>query len=202
MTDSVSQQWIDQQRSRAARWAYDLFQSGFLVLDCETTGLDDDDEIIQLGVVDQDGHILIDRLLKPFGPISPRASAVHGLTLAHLFGAPAFRDIYTELALLLPGQPLVAYNADFDARLLDQTCTVHGLPPIPDLHWEDAMRSYARYRGVWNLKQQSFQWVRLTDACAFEGIDSSGAHAAIGDCLLTLDLIRTMAHAIDPVEAG
>lgn len=196
---TVSQQWIEQEQAEASRWAQALLGREFVVFDCETTGLEADDEIVQVGLVDQHGRVLMNQLVKPLRRISPEASAVHGLTLARLFGAPSFPDLYHELALLLNGMTVVTYNAEFDARLLEQTCHAHHLPPIQPAGWQCAMMEYARYRGLWNLKRQSFRRIALGDACDYEGIDSSDAHSAVGDSLMTLGLLRRMARVVERV---
>ena len=51
-----------------------------LYLDTETTGLHNSAEVIELGIVDDDGNVLFDELVRPRGKIDPAAGRVHGIT--------------------------------------------------------------------------------------------------------------------------
>ena len=50
-----------------------------LILDTETTGLGDEDEVIQLGIVDLEEWVLFNSLFRPTIEVSPGALAVHGI---------------------------------------------------------------------------------------------------------------------------
>jgi DNA polymerase-3 subunit epsilon len=191
----VTQAWLQQERHKAARWAHDLIQGEFVIFDTETTGIGYDDELVQVGAIDQTGTVLIDTLVKPVRRISPKAAAVHGLTAEHLVDAPGFPDVYPRLVSALKGQRVVAYNADFDSRLLEQACEQYNLPVIETQAWQCAMKRYAQYHGQWNGAHNSFTWLSLTAACRKERVSAAGAHSALGDCLLTLRLIQRLAAA-------
>jgi hypothetical protein len=53
--------------------------------------------------------------------------------------------------------------------------------------WKDVMAEYAKYVGEWNDKYGDYKWQRLPGA----------THGAVGDCLATLKVLRTMAHPMD-----
>jgi DNA polymerase-3 subunit epsilon len=189
----VSRTWLYQQRQEAAAWAHDLLKTDFVILDSETTGLDADDEFVQIGVINSAGEILLDTLIKPTKAISSGAASVHGLSAAMLVDAPGFPAIFPKLRDLIEGRQVVAYNVAFDARILAQACYRYRLDEIASPPWHCAMKQYARYYGQWNPKYNSFKWVRLTEACLIEGIAVEGAHSAAGDCLMTLKIIQNMA---------
>jgi len=178
-------------RQQVAEWAHDLLQQEFVIFDTETTGIGKTDEIVQLGVVDHSGEVLISTLVKPVHPISPEAQAVHGLTAAHLIDAPGFPGVYDQLAAVLSGRCVVVYNADFDRKILEQTCRRYKKPLIEPAEWMCAMKQYAQFRGV--RKGNDFRWFRLTEACAHEAVFVGRAHSAVDDCVLTLHLIQKMA---------
>lgn len=69
-----------------------------LFVDTETTGLDADAEIIELAVLDMNGTVLLETLVKPVDAVPPQATAVHGLTDVDLVDAPAWPDIAAPLA--------------------------------------------------------------------------------------------------------
>lgn len=167
-----------------------------MILDGETTGTEADDEFVQIGIISSAGEILLDTLIKPTKAIHPGAARVHGITPDMLAGAPTFPAIFPQLRTMLAGQQVIAYNVDFDARILAQAGTRYRLDEIATSPWQCAMKQYARYYGQWNPKYNSFKWVKLTEACALEGITVTGAHTAAGDCLLTLKIIQNMAAAL------
>lgn len=189
--------WLQQARDQAARWAHGLLKRDFVIFDSETTGLEADDEFVQVGVIDSSGEVLLDSLVKPTKPVSSGAAAVHGLTALHLIKARAFTDIYPELANVLGDRLVIAYNSDFDRRILRQACRRYDLPMIKVSAWQCAMKQYAAYHGTWNRTRGDFKWQRLTDACAHEHVATHEAHAAVGDCLMTLRLIQKMAASVE-----
>ncbi len=182
-----------QDREETIRWARDLTRHPFYVLDTETTGLGAEGEIVQIAVVDREGAAVLETLVRPRRPIPAGAIAVHGITPADVMDAPTLRDVYITLSVQLAGAVVVAYNADFDQRLLAQSCRAHGLPTVRPSRWCCAMKAYARYYGQRSARRKGYVWQSLAKACAQQQIVVQGAHSALGDALMTLALIRKMA---------
>ena len=182
-------------RRQAIQWARSLLAHRFYVLDTETTGLGKQDEILQICLIDQAGAARVNQLIKPTVPIQPGASAVHGISEEDLAGAPGFAAIYVRLSALLAGQTVVAYNMDFDARMLAQSAAAYGLPPIRMGKSDCAMKQYARYKGIRKKNGRSYLWHKLGAAARQEGITVRAAHDALADATTTLALIRKMAGA-------
>ncbi len=180
-------------RARALRWAYDVLQGPLVVLDTETTGLGQRDQVVQVAVIDQTGEPLLLRLVKPTVPIGWDASRVHGITADTVRDAPAFPEVYAELADVLKGRAIIAYNADFDRRMLNQTCAAYQLARFPAAPWHCAMLRFAEYYGQWNRARQSFAWQKLSAACARVGVAPEGTHSALGDARMTLRLVQRLA---------
>src|SRR5207249_12089207 len=58
--------YVSEARQDVITWARQVVEeSETLILDTETTGLDDDDEVIQLAIIDMQGNVLLDTLAKP-----------------------------------------------------------------------------------------------------------------------------------------
>ena len=185
-------------RRQAQQWAQSLMARGFYVLDTETTGLGKQDEIVQIGIVDQNGETAIDELIKPTIPIPPGASKVHGVYDRHVEYAANFSAIYTTLSKLLAGQIVIAYNMDFDRRMLRQSGDKYGLPEIRmnwdrDMSQRCAMKQYARYKGKETNWKRGYKWHRLGNAVVQEGLEVVDAHNALGDARMTWALIQKMA---------
>ena len=139
-----------------------------------------------------EGNPLLNELVNPIAEINPGAEAVHGISKAMLEGKPAITEISERLVAAVEGKKIVAYNVQFDWRLLQQSFRAHA----SDAHnalatsWDCAMEAYARYYGEYNYRRGSFRWQRLT----------GGNHTALGDCLATLALIKRMAESKLTVE--
>lgn len=98
-------------------------QRPMISFDIETTGLDVvRDRIVEISCV----KIMPDhtrqtytRRLNPGCPISPEATAVHGMTLADLTDKPSFAELAQEIADLMRGCDLTGFNIEkFDLPLL------------------------------------------------------------------------------------
>lgn len=164
-------------------------------LDTETTGLGDDAEICDIAVIDFDGVVLFDTLVKPVKPIPEVVSEIHGITNAMVNDAPGFGDIADRLAWLLNGRSdIIIYNALFDRRVLRQSAAVefNGWIICPATHC--AMTEYAAYNGDWNSYRGNYKWVKLETAALHCGIAlPAGIHRARVDAELTRQVVKYMA---------
>lgn len=120
-----------------------------LVIDTETTGLDDDARIVALGAALVTGGVptaALASLVHPGEEALARQSAeslaVHGLCAEKLTQAPPFRSVWSELlalaAPLPPATPVLAHNAPFDrARILFELGTEDD--PVLSRPWVDTL---------------------------------------------------------------
>ena len=110
--------------------------AGYAVFDCETTGVDpNDDEIVSFALV------LLDRngvetqrfssLVRPSVPIPATASAVHGIHDDDVADAPTFAKLAERLLGLLGSRVFVAHNASFDLAMLQHAFENAGLDYQP-----------------------------------------------------------------------
>lgn len=180
-------------RREAAAWAASVLQADCLILDTETTGVMRDDEVVSVGLIDAQGRTVLDTLVKPSRPIPWQATRIHGIHNADVENAPTFADIHETLTKLVAGRQLVVYNLSFDLRILDYCCRSRRVPMLEPAGTHCAMKWYARYYGQTNGYSRGYRWHKLTAACQHFGIDVVAAHSAVGDCLLTLQLLRHMA---------
>lgn len=193
-------------KGEAAGWARQLLASGnFVIFDTETTGFDDHDEIIQIGVIDQDGNAILDQLIKPDQPILN--SQYHGITDELVKDAPAFPAVYEQISAALEGKKVLAYNFEYDSRMINQACRKHELPPFA---WDYAdtdcvMEWYAQFNGEWNDYHGNCRWKKLREALAAFGLKhedfGTKEHDAATDAKATLAVIRKMA-AWQPEETN
>lgn len=182
-------------RRQAIQWAQSLNQRRYFVLDTETTGLSATDEILQIGIVDSDGAAVLNQLIKPTIPIPAAASAIHGFYDRDVASAPSFKQVYIRLSTLLAGQVVVAYNMDFDWRLLQQTALRYRLPDLRMGKRHCAMKQYARFKGLRQKNGRNYIRHKLGNALRQEGLMVTKAHDALDDARMTLALIRKMAES-------
>lgn len=159
-----------------------------VILDTETTGLADTDQIIEIAVVSGTGEVLLNTRVKPTVAINPHAQAVHGISISDLKDAPSWREIHDKFCKLIAGKRVVAFNADFDIRMIQQSSAAFGLSvdlPNTSCAMELAAHKYGgNYYGS----------ISLRNAVAEAGISFQGeAHTALGDTLTTLALIQKIA---------
>jgi DNA polymerase-3 subunit epsilon len=176
-------------KEKVARRCKQLLNEGCVILDFETTGfVSPDVDIIEVAIVSHSGEVLLDTLLKPHRPIPYGASAVNGIYDEDVADAPTFIDMYPKLLRHLTGQPVVAYNYTFERDILAAVTARLGLP-LKVNEWYCAMKAYSDFSGL-------FRSSKLTTACKREGIAVENAHAALGDCLMTLALMKQMADGL------
>ncbi len=192
--DEESEDHQQADKRAAAQWARELLKTPFVIFDTETTGTEFDDEIIQIGIINQAGDVVLDQLIKPTKSITN--TAFHGLTDESVKDAPGFPAVYEEIRSAFNGRDVVAYNYEYDSRMLAQVCQKHGLKVlIPKAHC--AMNQYAAFNGEWNDYHGNYRWKKLREALAAFGLKhedfGTKAHDACTDARATLAVIKKMA---------
>ena len=182
-------------RKEAIQLAQDWLSKKPVYLDTETTGTGSNDSIVEIAVIEYDGSVLVDTLVKPVGKISPGAKAVHGITDEMLTGAPRWDTVWLEVEAAIANRTVGVYNADFDLRMMRQS---HGRNW---LRWADPqgteffciMKLYAQFYGQWNPRHGNYRWHSLDRAGEQSGIPLPNSHRAKDDTLLTRALLEFMA---------
>lgn len=166
----------DYVRQRAAEWVSDPTT---VLLDTETTSLDG--WPVEVAVLDMSGRVLIDSLMRAPTPVEDSARAVHGITDEELRRAPAARRVLDQLAAVLVGKRVLAYNARFDRGVLTRAyaAEVQALPLWRE--WGCVMELES-----WHAGQRAdggrVRAVRL----------ESAEHRALGDCRAALAVLHRL----------
>ncbi|MBH2978504.1 3'-5' exonuclease [Serratia marcescens] len=179
-------------QQQAQQW----LRENCLILDTETTGLGEDAEIVEVTIIDTDGQVLLNTLVKPRSVIPASATAIHGITNEMVANAPSWPHVCRSLYGIISGRKVVIYNSDFDTRILDQTNDAWGITihfKIERPTFECAMLAYAEFYGQ-NSERGGYKWQKLTAAAEQQGVIIEGTpHRALSDCLTTLGVIKAMA---------
>lgn len=169
-----------------------------IILDTETTGLDDNAEIVQIAIIDGNGNQVVNELVKPSMPIPAAATNVHGITDDMVANVEPWKEINNFIIDELKSVgSIYIYNADYDTRLIKQTAAKYNLPVDIDKNKVFCvMRKYAELWGELVEKNGRYQhrWISLVTACEQQGIDVSDlkAHDALNDSIKTLRLMQKL----------
>jgi DNA polymerase III epsilon subunit-like protein len=176
----------------------------YVFLDTETTGLDDDAQVVEIAIVDDSGAVLFESFVRPTVPVNPDAQAIHGIGPEKLASAPAWPEIARQVRAVLEGKTVVIFNAGFDTRILQQTAEAHAagrgveaydsaVKWILELRTECAMYRAADVYGPTN----QYGTISLANAAAAAGVEFQGrAHSATGDAATTAALWAVMAKQV------
>ena len=159
------------------------FNERALIVDTETIGAGPTIEIIEIALGDSGGRIVFDSLVQPvYNPLPP-PSKHHRFEREEFARAPFWTDVWPQLAPLLDGRLLVAYNAGFDRRALAVTCSRYQQTST-ERGWRCAMQLVKQTIG-------SRRSPTLGEACAHYGLPG-GNHRAARDVQATYMLLQAL----------
>ena len=166
----------------------------YVVLDTETTGLFNA-EIVQIALIDSQGKVLLDTLVKPVNRIPYDVIRIHGITNERVADAPSWADVTSQVEVILRERDVVVYNAVFDRKMLHSSADAAKLPKVDwksFSRWWCAMETYAEIQGVFRYGSRP-KMHKLVNAARYYNIPVVNAHSALGDARLTLALVRAIA---------
>ncbi len=164
-----------------------------IYLDTETTGLKDHDQIVEICLLDHDGAVAFQSLVKPTVRIPLDATRVHHITDAMVSTAPTWPEIWPQVEVLLSTHRIAIYNAEYDLRLMQQSHRVHGVAWVSPVSHVCIMKLYAQFRGDWNSRAGNYRWYSLDEARSQCGLDLPNAHRAHADTLLARAVLHYLA---------
>lgn len=180
-------------RQRAIEVARKVCAAKPVYVDTETTGLNRTDEIIEISIVDDDGSVLLETLVKPSQPIPPDATRIHGITNQEVQSARPWPVVWPLVRSVLFGRLIVFYNEEFDMRMMQQSHARYRLPWKEKFNTFDLLKLYAEYRGEWDSYRRSYRYHSLANAGRQCKIDLPNAHRTTADTLLTRALLHYIA---------
>ncbi len=179
-------------QDHAIQIARQIIEQRPVYIDTETTGIGKEDEIVEISIIDFDGKLLSNSLIKPTKPIPADAQNVHHISNKEVASAPAWPIAWPRIRSFLYGRSIVAYNAPFDYRMMQQSHARYRLPWKDTLQMLDALPLYSDYRGVWDPARRSMKYFKLEEAGAYFQIPLLNEHRAEADALL----VRAVVHCI------
>lgn len=155
----------------------------FCAVDVETTGLFRTDRVVEIAMVRATAHGEVleefETLIHP-GRSAITTAQIHGISDGDLRDAPSFREVAGVVAGMLDQAILVAHNASFDHRFIEQEFgrlgeSIAGHPRICTL--ELGTRFGTPISG------------KLPDCCAHYGVPYQGPHRAADDVRAALGVL-------------
>lgn len=162
----------------------------FICIDCETTGLDpQQDRVIEVAVVKFTMHEILEKfetLIDPQCDIPVSSIAIHNITPDMVQGKPTLDAVVPEILALTKRHIIVGHGINFDIECIalgaDKAGVTHTLRHNRQL---DTLRM-ARLYG--DSPNNSLQQLRKHFNVEFEG-----AHRAMGDVLVNIEVFRYLA---------
>ncbi len=185
-------------KEAAKQWAQErLADDNTVIIDLESTGLlreDPETEIAQICILDIHGRPLFSMLLKPSQPMNERVIGIHKISNEQVINQPTFPQIAKIISFVLRNKHVVAWNLDFDWKLLVHMFKKYDIPKPEVAGLSCSMDKYSEWAGEWSTKKDGFKWQKLPN---FLG---DVAHDAQVDCRNTLKAIQKMAGEFNEEE--
>lgn len=195
-----------QQTIEQAQWV----RGKCIVADTETTGLGENDTIVELAAVcPVTREVLIDTLVMPMSPMSTGAEKTHGISMLEaknngVTPEMAIRYLREECGASVCN--VASFNWHFDARMIQQTAfktgdseTYHtaialATPADGTTCIMELANRYLHEHLEWDAEQSKFKRLSLEKCLQITGIQREGtAHRALSDALAAADLLNFIA---------
>lgn len=153
-----------------------------IVIDTETTGVTENDELLQVAIINGEGKELFVSYVRPTKADRwDGAMKVNGITPLMVSNSPTIEELKDEIQRIVDSCDVIAgYNVGFDLGFLERAgISTEGKEIV------DVMKMAGSY---YEPKWGKNRWYKLTDAAAKHGFDYNErkAHDALTDCLATL----------------
>ena len=176
------------------------WEHNLIVFDVETTGLETEDRVVELGLARFEKGVCVDQwgsLVHPGMEIPAEATSIHGISTADVASAPPFTGALPPILRIARDAWPVAYNANFDRRFwmqeMGRLAVTDLTIPIfdPSFRWLDPIVWVRKIRGVWGKN-------KLGLACEHFGVPLDNAHRASADALATGRLLFAIRSHMPP----
>lgn len=165
----------------------ELSPETFVILDTETTGFSNSDEVIELGILSGTGEELYNSLFCPTVPVSSDAAEVTGITTEMLKDSPKFKDEWAKILELIKGKVLIGHNVKFDKRLIQATVNRYGI----DYSLEEN-HEFVDSMAIAKQELPGENSYKLQNLCQSLGIEGIQTHRAVDDCKMTLQMLQVL----------
>ncbi len=195
------QVWL-RQCKRIQLWAQERLRAEeAVILDTETIGSLANLHLVELAIIDMQGHELVDTRLRHQRPAAaPERQPLSWPQTRKPTPPPDLPGIWPQVSALFERcRTVIAYNASFHREALSQSAQRLGLF-LPPLEWECLMTNYAVYYGRVYLNEHGrfderdpFQWQSRRSACEQQNIPCGPSERAKQHAIRDLAILRALA---------
>ena len=155
-----------------------------IIIDTETTGIGEDDEILQLSIIDENENTLYNEYFKPRYKTSwPRAEAVNHISPEMVSDKPSIYEKQNEIQKIMSEvSTVIGYNIEFDLKMLRRA----GIYLNPFADKIDVMKHFADYYGDYDIRHKRYKYKSLQVCAETLGYKSDNLHDSLEDCKATL----------------
>lgn len=156
-----------------------LMNENITCLDVETTGLDSDDEILQISAINSTGEILINEFCRPeFKTAWEESTWIHGITPEQVKECKSYVFYKDKVQKLIDeADVIVGYNVYFDLDFLK--CNYEGKKIV------DVMNIFACVYGEWSNYYKNYKWQNLINCASYYNYEFE-SHNSLDDACATL----------------
>lgn len=170
----------------------------FVCLDCETTGLDtNEDEIIEIAAVKFNKDQIFDQyetLINPKRLISEASMMIHHITDDMVKTSPTLEEILPSVLSFIKGHILVGHGIGFDIEIIANSAKKRRIPcSISSQTFVDTLR-LARLYGQTSVN--SLEMLRK-----HFNIPSDGAHRAMNDVVVNIEVFKHLSASFPTTNA-
>lgn len=162
----------------------------FVCVDCETTGLDPKaDRVIEIAAAKftiSDLSASMEHLIDPGCEIPAVSIAIHNITQEMVAGKPKASEVLKEYLSFIGSHTVVGHNINFDIEMIACEAERAGIPCALRANPQIDTLRMARLYG--ESPSNSLEQLR----CHFN-IEEEGAHRAMSDVLVNIDVFRYLA---------
>ena len=168
----------------------DIEKQKFICIDCETTGLDaQQDRVIEVAVMCFDAgqvYAQMESLINPECEIPETSIAIHHITPEMVAGKPTIAQVLPEILEMIGQHIIVGHGVHFDIDILAVAAERHGIPcKLRHNPYLDTLRM-ARLYG--ESPVNSLEHLRM-----HFNIPLEGAHRAMSDVIVNREVFKRLA---------
>ena len=141
------------------------------------------DEILSLAIVDKEGKVLFNELIKPTSRQRwPKAQEINGISPAMVKDKKKIGEYQEQIQRIFDAADLVVgYNTEFDLSFI-RNAGIRYSGRVADV-----MLDFAEINGDWDDYHEDYRWQKLSKCAEYYGYDwgKTAAHDALADTLAT-----------------
>lgn len=175
----------------------DIEKQKFICIDCETTGLDpQQDRIIEVAVMCFDAHTIYEQmetLVNPECPIPETSIAIHHITPDMVQDKPTIDQVLSDILKMIGNHIIIGHGVGFDIDILAIAAERHSIPcTLRQNRFLDTLRMARLYGGC---PVNSLEHLRK-----HFNIPLEGAHRAMSDVIVNREVFKHLAKRYKTTE--